>query len=142
MKRNALLIALMIVCLVMFAGSSRAIIGLRGQTWGELRQEVPKEGDSNLLLQGWIRQGVDWVKWDKLTLNTYATLRYRADSEKYDFNNSVGPGLGIALEAYCPKGVVGSLGVEYIWDRFFEADRTDQKVVIYVNWYGWWDLKK
>jgi hypothetical protein len=132
----------MLFILTVLAGSACAIEGLRGQTWGEMRQELPKDGDSNLLLQGWIRQGVDWVKWDKVTLNTYATLRYRADSEKLDFNNSVGPGLGVALEVYCPRGVVGSLGVEYLWDRYFEADRTDQKVVLFVNWYGWWDLKK
>jgi len=142
MKRNAFALASVLLVLAMLAGNACAIEGLRGQTWGEMRQELPKDGDSNLLLQGWVRQGVDWVKWDKLTLNTYATLRYRADSEKLDFNNSVGPGLGIALEAYCPRGVVGSIGVEYIWDRYFEADRNDQKVVLFVNWYAWWDLGK
>jgi len=142
MKRNTLVLASMLLCLTLCAGRARAIEGLRGQTWGEMRHEIPKDGDSNLLLQGWIRQGVDWAKWDKLTLNTYATLRYRADSEKLYYNNSIGPGLGISLEAYCPKGAVAALGVEYIWDRLFEVDRTDQKVVVYVNWYGWWDLKK
>jgi hypothetical protein len=142
MKRNARVLASTLLCLAMLAGSARAIEGLRGQTWGEMRQEIPKDGDSNLLLQGWVRQGVDWAKWDGLTLNTYATLRYHADSRKLDFNNSIGPGLGISLEAYSPKGAVGALGVEYIWDRFFEAEYTDQKVVIYMNWYAWWDLKK
>ena len=142
MKRNARVLASMILCLAVSAGSVWAIEGLRGQTWGEMRQEIPKDGDSNLLLQGWLRQGVDWAKWDKLTLNTYATLRYQADSKKLDYNNSVGPGLGISLEVYTPRGAVAALGVEYIWDRFFEADLTDQKVVLYMNWYGWWDLKK
>lgn len=142
MKRHALAIASMLLCLALCADGASAIVGLRGQTWGEARQELPRNGDSNLLLQGWLRQGVDWARWGSLTLNTYATLRYKADTERLDFNNSVGPGVGISLEAYSPKGAVAAFGVEYVWDRFFEADRTDEKVVLYVNWYGWWDLKK
>ncbi len=148
MKRHALGIALVLLCLVLCSGSAFAIVGFRGSTWGDLRGEIPNEGDGNLLLNGWIRQGVDWTKWGNVTLNTYATLRYQADTEGLDYNNSVGPGFGISLEAYSPRGIVASLGVEYIWDRYFgleEAspfDATAQKVVFYVNWYGWWDLKK
>jgi hypothetical protein len=142
MKRHVFGIALALACLVLCSGSALAIVGFRGSTWGDLRGEMPKEGDSNLLLNGWIKQGVDWTKWGNVTLNTYATLRYQADTEGLDYNNSVGPGLGISLEAYSPRGAVASLGVEYIWDRYTTFDATAQKVVLYVNWYGWWDLKK
>jgi hypothetical protein len=142
MKRHAFGIALALACLVLCSGSARAIVGFRGSTWGDLRGEMPKEGDGNLLLNGWIKQGVDWKKWGNVTLNTYATLRYQADTEGLDYNNSVGPGLGVSLEAYSPRGAVASLGVEYIWDRYTTFDETAQKVVLYVNWYGWWDLKK
>ena len=142
MKRHAFGIALVLLCLALCSGSAFAIVGFRGSTWGDLRGEMPKEGDSNLLLNGWLRQGVDWTKWGNVTLNTYATLRYQADTEGLDYNNSVGPGFGISLEAYSPRGAVASLGVEYIWDRYTTFDETAQKVVVYVNWYGWWDLKK
>jgi hypothetical protein len=142
MKRYAIPMLLVLVLPALAPGSAAAIEGFRGQTWGEARQDLPRDGDSNLLVQGWVRQGVDWAKWGNLTLNTYGTLRYQADTEKLDYNNSIGPGLGISLEAYSPKGVVAAFGVEYLWDRFFQADRTDEKVVLYVNWYGWWDLKK
>jgi hypothetical protein len=148
MKRHAFGVALVLLCLSLCSGSAFAIVGFRGSTWGDLRGELPKEGDSNLLLKGWVKQGVDWTKWGNVTLNTYATLRYQADTEGFDWNNSVGPGLGISLEAYSPHGVVASLGIEYIWDRYLglEAgsplDEMEQKVVFYVNWYGWWDLKK
>lgn len=142
MKRHVFGIALALLCLALRSGSAFAVVGFRGSTWGDLRGEMPKEGDSNLLLNGWIKQGVDWTKWGNVTLNTYATLRYQADTEGLDYNNSVGPGLGISLEAYSPRGAVASLGVEYIWDRYTTFDETSQKVVVYVNWYGWWDLKK
>jgi hypothetical protein len=142
MKRCAILIMLALPFLAVASRGAHAIEGFRGQTWGEARQELPRDGDSNLVLQGWLRQGIDWAKWGNLTINTYATLRYQADTEKLDYNNSIGPGLGISLEAYTPKGAVAAVGVEYIWDRFFEADQTNEKVAIYVNWYGWWDLKK
>ncbi|MDD4857093.1 MAG: hypothetical protein PHD74_03205 [Candidatus Krumholzibacteria bacterium] len=141
MNRHLLRMVLFILCLALPAAAS-AVVGFRGSTWGDLRQEVPKNGDSNLLLQGWIKQGVDWAKWGNTTLNTYATLRYRVDTEELDWNNSVGPGLGISLETYSSKGLTASCGVEYLWDRFFQTDRTDEKVVFYIGWYGWWDLKK
>ena len=120
-----------------------AIEGFRGQTWGELRYEFPKDGDEFFFGQGWLRQGIDWPHWGIFTLNTYATIRYRwEDSGDIDWANSIGPGAGIALELYSPKGITMSWGAEYIWDRFYRAGYTEQKAVIYMGWYGWWDLKK
>jgi hypothetical protein len=148
MKRHVFGIALVLVCLALCSGSAFAIVGFRGSTWGDLRGEMPNEGENNLLLNGWIKQGVDWTKWGNVTLNTYATLRYQADTEGYDWNNLVGPGVGISLEAFSPRGITGSVGVEYIWDRYLGVDEASafdvnaHKIVIYVNWYGWWDLKK
>lgn len=148
MKRHVFGIALVLLCLALCSGSAFAIVGFRGSTWGDLRGEMPNEGENNLLLNGWIKQGVDWMKWGNVTLNTYATLRYQADTEGYDWNNLVGPGVGISLEAFSPRGITGSVGVEYIWDRYLGVDEASafdvnaHKIVIYVNWYGWWDLKK
>jgi hypothetical protein len=142
MNRKALRIVPVVMSLMLLAGNAFAVVGFRGSTWGDLRQEIPKNGDSNLLLQGWFKQGVDWAKWGNTTLNTYATLRYRVDTENLDWNNSVGPGFGVSLEAYSSKGLVASWGIEYLWDRFFQADRTEQKLVFYMGWYGWWDLKR
>lgn len=143
MKRYFFCICLLIVTQLSMASNTLAIEGLRGQTWGELRWEFPKEGGETLYSQGWIRQGVDWAKWGNTTLNTYATLRYRwEDSGDIDWANSIGPGAGIALDLYSHKGIAISWGAEYIWDRFYRSGRTDQKAVIYMGWYGWWDLMK
>jgi hypothetical protein len=148
MKRRAFGIAVALLCVLLCSGSAFAIVGFRGSTWGELRGELPDDVENNMLLRGWVKQGVDWAKWGNVTLNTYATLRYQLDTEGYDWNNLVGPGLGIALEAYSSKGVTASFGVEYMWDRYIGVDEASpfdvnaQKLVIYANWYGWWDLMR
>ena len=144
MVRRAFHVLVCALCLAFLPLNAFAVVGFRGSTWGDLRQEVPKDGDGNLILQGWVKQGVDWAKWGNTTLNTYATLRYRADTERLAWNNSVGPGVGVSLEVYSSRGLVASWGIEYLWDRFFESEpaRTDQKVVFYMGWYGWWDLGK
>lgn len=142
MNRTIATIMLSIILLSSLAGRSSAFVGFRGATWGELRYQIPRdEGEENLLLDGWIRQGIDLAKWGNTTLNTYATIRYRWDTENTDWYNSLGPGVGIAFETFTAKGLVGSIGAEYIWERFYEIDKNDEKVVVFINWYGWWDLK-
>ncbi len=103
---------------------------------------MPKRGADNLILSGWIEQGVTWKRWENIRLDTYATIRYEWDSEELDWNNSFGPGVGIGITFFTPKGDNLKLGLEYIWDRFYKSNRTDKKAVAYMRWYGWWDLKK
>lgn len=143
MNKSLSAILLLIACLFV-PDVVYSIEGFPGSTWGELRWEFPEEeaGQENLILQGWIEQGIDWTKWGNLRLNTYATIRYKWDSEELDYNNSIGPGIGIALANIWPKGDHIKIGVEYIWDRFYKSHKTEEKAVIFMKWYGWWDLKK
>lgn len=120
-----------------------AVEGFPGRTWGELKYELPERaGQENVILDGWVEQGVYWFNWDNLKLNTYAKVRYKWDEKQLDWNNSVGPGAGIALEKLFPKGAYFRGGAEFIWDVLYEAGRTEKKAIIYLNWYGWWDLNK
>lgn len=143
MNRMAILLVFLTVFLFISA-NTYAIEGFSGSTWGELRYEhlARGEGESDLILRGWVKQGVDWARWGHTTLNTYLTVRYVWDSEKLDWNNSLGPGAGIEIDTYIPKGPYLSWGVEYLWDRFYRSSETEQKVVVFMNWYGNWDLKK
>lgn len=125
------------------AGEALAIEGLRGATWGQLYYDIPKEEDTeNLVIDGWIKQGVDWVKWGDTSINTYAKLRYKWDSEGTEWNNLLGPTVGISLDAYVPTGLALSIGIEYTWESrvLDDFNRMDQKATAYINWYGWWDL--
>jgi hypothetical protein len=142
MKRSCVRALVVLGFIVCAACPASAIEGLRGSTWGDLRWDLPEDVDNDLILKGWIRQGVDWTRVGSATLSTYATVRYAWDSRGLDWNNSVGPGVGVALDAWSSKGFAGTLAVEYLVDRFYETDRTEKKVVIYMGWYGMWDLKK
>jgi len=141
MKRSAICAFAVVVCLTSVLGPASAIEGLRGSTWGDIRWDVPKDVENDLIVRGWIRQGVDWTQVGSATLSTYATVRYVWDSRGLDWNNSIGPGVGIALDAWSSKGFAGTLAVEYLVDRFYETDRTENKLVVYMGWYGMWDLK-
>ena len=138
MNRYGFLFTL-IFCLTV-STTAFSIEGFPGSTWGELRWELPKRGKDNLMLNGWIEQGITWKKWENIRLDTYATIRYKLDTEQLDWNNSLGPGLGMGITFFAPKGDNIKLGVEYIWDRFYKTNRTDEKAVAYMRWYGWWDL--
>ena len=43
----------------------------------------------------------------------------------------IGPSIGISLDAYSPKGVVVTMGVEYMWENhFLDSGYTDEKLVV------------
>lgn len=143
MKRKCIFSILVLVFLLIFSSHAFAIEGYPGHTWGDLTWEIPRTGGTpNLTLEGWIEQGIHWVSWGNLKLNTYASLRYKWDEEKFDWNNKISPGVGVALELYSPKQIHVRTGIEYLWERFYVSGHEEQKVYFYVTWYGWWDLKK
>lgn len=147
MKKSTLLTlcVLFLAATAFWPPPARAIEGFPGSTWGELRQDFPldrNDNRDNLYLQGWIEQGIDWKKWGNLFLNTYATVRYEWDSQGADWNNSIGPGAGIGLSYITPKGDNIKFGCEYIYDQYYRSGETDQKVVLYMRWFTYWNLKK
>ena len=47
------------------------------------------------------------------------------------------------IKLFSAKGLVATFGAENIWEyRFLDTDFNGSKAVIYISWYGWWDLKK
>lgn len=144
--RKTLITGLILVAVAVFgASSAQAIEGFPGSSWGELRQDFPisRSGDhNNLFLQGWVEQGIDWKKWGNFYLNTYATIRYKWDSQALDYNNAIGPGAGIGISYIGPNGDNIKFGCEYIYDQYFRNGDTEQKIVLYLRWFTYWNLKK
>jgi hypothetical protein len=123
-----------------------AIEGLPGSTWGDLHGEFPHPGDSDAILEGWIRQGIGWKRWNKGTksflLNTYVTARYKWDSRGYDYNNYLGPGVGASIDMYAPEGPVISWGVEHIYQINYRSGDDQPYTALFMNWYYWWNIRE
>jgi hypothetical protein len=139
--KQQITIAFLVFCLAL-PSSVRALEGLPGSTWGDFHWELPDDGRDNLILEGWVRQGMAWKKWQKntasLLLTTYITARYKWDSRGYDWNNYLGPGIGTALELYNPEGPLLSWGVEHIYQMNYRSGGEDPYTALYMNWYDWW----
>lgn len=149
MRRLTILLSLaVLICTFYVPVHGFEVVGFKGSTWGELKYDMPTDpeyANNNLGLTGWTKQGIDWFKLgDNATFNTYVKLHYKWDQEEIDWNNLIGPCVGISIDAYSPKGIVGTVGIEYVWERHFSTDPvyTTEKFMVYLNWYGWWDLKK
>lgn len=127
------IVCMIVLCLPLYANAE---IGYSGASWGELRHEAG-DGIDNTLLYGWIDQGIDWTEKKGFRVSTYGVLRYKLDTRKLWYNNSIAPGLGIAVRKRAIK-----IGAEYIWERYFESDTSENKAVIYINWWTGWDLKR
>lgn len=128
-----------------YVASAHAIEGYPGSTWGEIRQDLPNkkgpDGPTNVIGQGYIEQGIDWVRWGNLFFNSYGTVRYKFDTMHYDWNNSVGPGLGIALTHYTKNGNQVRLGIEHNWENYFNTGRVEEKTMLYIRWFQSWNFK-
>ena len=142
MKRH--IIFFLVVVQLLMPSVGRAIEGLPGSSWGELYGESTSNGYANAILNGWIRQGVAWKKWQKgsatLQLNTYITARYKWDSEGFDWNNYLGPGAGVALEMYRQNGPVASWGVEHIYQINYRSADNAPYTASFKDWSHWWDI--
>lgn len=122
---------------VLFTPASvTAQMGYSGASWGEMRHEGG-EGSSNTLLYGWIDQGVDWWELYGMKVSTYGVLRYSLDTEALEWNNFLAPGVGLAVR----KGAM-KIGAEVYQQRFLKSDTTENKAILYINWWKGWDLRR
>jgi len=127
------------------APGAAALEGYPGSTWGDLYYEIPSPGSSDLVLEGWVRQGVALKRWPigraHLVLQSYATLRYKWDSLGLDWNNYLGPGAGLAVDLDLPSFPSMSAGVEYVHQWNTRPDVSLPYAALFVNWFGSWDVR-
>jgi hypothetical protein len=133
---------LLAVSWLVAAWSAAAAEGLPGSTWGELPGQFPQPGDSDAVLQGWIRQGVALTRWEagkaRFLLDAYATVRYGADSSGLQWNNYVGPGGGLMVDMSLPDGPLISVGLEYVHQWNYRPPAAQPYAAAFTNWYHWW----
>jgi hypothetical protein len=133
------------------ANAADGPIGYPGYTWGSLTypSSVIKNSpeNDNLLFQGKIEQGVDWVKFGsrkEFTLNTFASVNYSLDSQGLPYNNKVMPAAGVKVRMTGEWGVA-DLGVQYVYEnrwKYGEDQRSGSGVQAFLTWYSDWNLKQ
>lgn len=114
-----------------------------GSTWGNIRfpsSAQPAESD-NLLLNGAIEQGVDFMKISPNTvLNFFGRVDYRWDTEGLDFNRKLLFGTGFKLRHYFSDTFVMSVGAKYEIDKRFVIERSSDGLLLFGQWFGSWHL--
>ena len=124
------------------SGDSGRPLGYPGLTWGELRYQDldDPEEDNNIVLEGAVEQGVDWMNWNRWgTFNFYGNLDYVADSNELDWNNSISYGAGVKLKKVVGSNVLLQFGIEAEREHRWVSNRVDNVIFVYLNWSGWWD---
>jgi hypothetical protein len=151
MKKTILATALVLAAVGASAEGLKPI-GYPGSNWTVLTvnpgviKNSPEDG--NVLLQGKIEQGVDWLRFgaDKnWRLNTYASLGYSWDKNALAYNNKLVPAAGVKVSRDFDSGVV-DLGVQVVHEIHGRGVTSGPKsgtgVQAYASYWFGWNLKK
>jgi len=115
------------------AAPAAALIGLPGSTWGELTRDGNNfEGWGS---QGYVSQGIDWVKIGENRLDTYlsGTWRYRSNNTLY--YDAFAPALGIEAQ-----GSFYHVGVELSRTQYSALGTATSRMQLQAGWYKDWTL--
>jgi hypothetical protein len=139
------------LALAMVAGAQAEPLGYPGSNWSVLTvNPSPIRGtpeDNNVLLQGKIEQGVDWMRLGdgKWRLNSYVQLGYSADKNGLAYNNKLVPAIGTKVSRDFDNGVL-DLGVQVVHQNNFRGVTTGPSsgtgVQLYASYWFGWNLKK
>ena len=113
-----------------------------GLIWGELRfpgsQDPIEEND--WVVEGAVEQGIDWRQIADLgTFNTFARVDYVADTDALEYNRSVSFAVGLKLKRKVGRVGLLQIGAQYLVDRRWESNVTNDVLMAFINWSAWWD---
>lgn len=140
---------LVTLALVALSGAALAQpVGYPGINWSVLTLNPGVIRDTgerdNMLLQGNLEQGVDWVHFgegNRWRFTSYGSLGYSVDRAGLDYNNKLVPAVGVKISRSYDNGVV-DLGVQAVHERHFRSNRSGTGVQAYASYWFGWDLKK
>lgn len=147
MKKTIFALAMLATTSAFAAGP----IGYPGSDWTSFTTNPsPIKGtpeDNNLLLQGNVQQGVDWLKvgHSEWVLDTYVALGYSIDHNGLYYDNKLSPALGVKLRRDYTNSMV-EVGVQAIHQDNFrgvtQGPSNGNGMQVYVNYWGGWNLKR
>lgn len=148
MKKSMIALALIVASVGVHAQGSVKPLGYPGSNWSVLTFNpgvIKGSGEEdNVLLQGKLEQGIDWVKFGvnkEWTLNTYVSLGYSADKNGLIYNNKLVPAVGVKMSHGFQNGVL-DLGVQAVHENHFRGQTSGPTrgsgVQAYASyWFGW-----
>lgn len=111
------------------------------RSWGEIRYPSSQEIDEsdNAIFEGSLQGGIDWLRvTSTVVLNSFAEIEVKADTQRFDFNNEVQPGVGLKLQWTPFERLAIELGGEFAWEYRFVSGRQETGAVAFLNWYASW----
>jgi len=152
MKKSVLSL-LFVVCLLVgaFVGNVNAggPIAYPFSSWGSITASDCDQDDV-LKFNGYIEQGVDWIKFDQATLNTFVSVYGVQSDQPYDYwDNKVALFVGAKIKNPLNLGINDWGGLELgIRGEFYDYTRDnspidrDTAVVLFCQWSFGGDWKK
>jgi len=144
---------LFVVCLVVggfVENVSAEPIGYPFTSWGAITSSNSNENENVFKFNGYLEQGVDWVRFNKSTLNTFVGLYGVQSDETYDYwDNKVALFVGAKIKNPLDLGVTDWGGMELgVRGEFYDYTRDnspitrDAAVVLFLQWSFGGDWKK
>jgi len=94
---------------------------------------------NNTIIAGAFEGSADLsTKLPKLLVNTFVGINYKADAERFDYNNWVTPGLGAKLKIAASDHVLFEIGAKIAAEYRWISERTRIGPVVFVNWSADW----
>lgn len=152
MKKSLIAIAALVASVGAFAQDGLKPIGYPGSNWSVLTVNPGvirgTAEDNNVLLQGKLEQGIDWVKFGsnkEWTFNTYASLGYSVDRNALAYNNKLVPAIGAKISRKFDNGVL-DLGLQAVHENHFRGvpagtPESGNGVQLYASYWFGWNLK-
>lgn len=110
-------------------------LGVPFSTWGRLDYDVEDiEGAGS---QGWVQQGIDWLKVKGVVFNTFVSYSWRLRSEDKKFYNTHGPAVGAQFQ----RGPF-NLVLDYSWRTYPQLHTFTRSFGLTLGWYYGWNLKR
>ncbi|MEK7124050.1 MAG: hypothetical protein AAB851_04120 [Patescibacteria group bacterium] len=146
MKKIILILVMLFCGIAGLAGTASAYepLGYPYSSWGEVGQTF--EGlEKGLKADGYLEQGVDWVKLHNWTLNTFAGFRFTfSDQAEQYWNNKYGPWLGLKIKRPLPIASWGeiAIGARIEYYDYLNPHNQELRAVGFLQWSFGGDWKK
>lgn len=155
MRKNLVFTIVLTVFIAMFSiatAGAETPIGYPYTSWGEITQTIGNTSiDKGFKLDGYVEQGIDWVKLGDFTVNTFGGLRGTVSNHGDEYwNNKIGPWIGAkvttSMKPFASQSWASmALGIRFEYYDYYDRPSPvshDSRGVVFLQWGLGGDWKK